>query len=157
MDIVLALILENEEQTKKFSQQLARCVQGINHAVVIYLEGDLGAGKTTLARGFIQTFGFDRVKSPTYSLVESYQNDIINIHHFDCYRLSDPEELEYIGIREYSDPGHIQLIEWAELGKGIIAPADLSIHIAGEDNIRKLSIYTHSEVGKQLSACLGPN
>jgi tRNA threonylcarbamoyladenosine biosynthesis protein TsaE len=157
VDIVLALILENEEQTKKFSQQLARCVQGINHAVVIYLEGDLGAGKTTLARGFIQTFGFDRVKSPTYSLVESYQNDIINIHHFDCYRLSDPEELEYIGIREYSDPGHIQLIEWAELGKGIIAPADLSIHIAGEDNIRKLSIYTHSEVGKQLSACLGPN
>ena len=154
MDIVLALILENEEQTKKFSQQLARCVQGINHAVVIYLEGDLGAGKTTLARGFIQTFGFDRVKSPTYSLVESYQNDIINIHHFDCYRLSDPEELEYIGIREYSDPGHIQLIEWAELGKGIIAPADLSIHITGEDNTRKLSIYTHSEVGKQLLTCL---
>jgi len=150
----LALILENEEQTKKFSQQLARCVQGINHAVVIYLEGDLGAGKTTLARGFIQTFGFDRVKSPTYSLVESYQNDIINIHHFDCYRLSDPEELEYIGIREYSDPGHIQLIEWAELGKGIIAPADLSIHITGEDNTRKLSIYTHSEVGKQLLTCL---
>jgi tRNA threonylcarbamoyladenosine biosynthesis protein TsaE len=154
VDIVLALILENEEQTKKFSQQLARCVQGINHAVVIYLEGDLGAGKTTLARGFIQTFGFDRVKSPTYSLVESYQNDIINIHHFDCYRLSDPEELEYIGIREYSDPGHIQLIEWAELGKGIIAPADLSIHITGEDNTRKLSIYTHSEVGNQLLACL---
>jgi tRNA threonylcarbamoyladenosine biosynthesis protein TsaE len=154
VDIVLALILENEEQTKKFSQQLARCVQGINHAVVIYLEGDLGAGKTTLARGFIQTFGFDRVKSPTYSLVESYQNDIINIHHFDCYRLSDPEELEYIGIREYSDPGHIQLIEWAELGKGIIAPADLSIHITGEDNTRKLSIYTHSEVGKQLLTCL---
>jgi tRNA threonylcarbamoyladenosine biosynthesis protein TsaE len=154
VDIVLALILENEEQTKKFSQQLARCVQGINHAVVIYLEGDLGAGKTTLARGFIQTFGFDRVKSPTYSLVESYQNDIINIHHFDCYRLSDPEELEYIGIREYSDPGHIQLIEWAELGKGIIAPADLSINITGEDNTRKLSIHTHSDVGKQLLACL---
>ncbi len=73
---------------------------------------------------------------------------------FDCYRLSDPEELEYIGIREYSDSGHIQLIEWAELGKGIIAPADLSINITGEDNTRKLSIHTHSEVGKQLLACL---
>jgi len=153
----LNLTLNNEKATQQFSQQLAQCTQNINHAIVIYLEGDLGAGKTTLARGFIQSFGFDRVKSPTYSLVESYQNDIINIHHFDCYRLSDPEELEYIGIREYSDSGHIQLIEWAELGKGIIAPADLSIHIAGEDNIRKLSIYTHSEVGKQLSACLGPN
>jgi tRNA threonylcarbamoyladenosine biosynthesis protein TsaE len=56
----------------------------------------LGAGKTTIARNFIQTFGFKRVKSPTYSLVESYQNPTINIHHFDCYRLSDPEELEYI-------------------------------------------------------------
>ena len=157
MDIILNLTLNNEKATQQFSQQLAQCTQNINHAIVIYLEGDLGAGKTTLARGFIQSFGFDRVKSPTYSLVESYQNDIINIHHFDCYRLRDPEELEYIGIREYSDSGHIQLIEWAELGKGIIAPADLSIHIAGEDNIRKLSIYTHSEVGKQLSACLGPN
>ena len=157
MDIILNLTLNNEKATQQFSQQLAQCTQNINHAIVIYLEGDLGAGKTTLARGFIQSFGFDRVKSPTYSLVESYQNDIINIHHFDCYRLSDPEGLEYIGIREYSDSGHIQLIEWAELGKGIIAPADLSIHIAGEDNIRKLSIYTHSEVGKQLSACLGPN
>ena len=157
MDIILNLTLNNEKATQQFSQQLAQCTQNINHAIVIYLEGDLGAGKTTLARGFIQSFGFDRVKSPTYSLVESYQNDIINIHRFDCYRLSDPEELEYIGIREYSDSGHIQLIEWAELGKGIIAPADLSIHIAGEDNIRKLSIYTHSEVGTQLSACLGPN
>jgi tRNA threonylcarbamoyladenosine biosynthesis protein TsaE len=152
--VVLNLSFKSERETQIFSQQLAQCTHSINQAIVIYLEGDLGAGKTTLARGFIQSFGFDRVKSPTYSLVESYQNSDINIHHFDCYRLSDPEELEYIGIREYSDPGHIQLIEWAELGKGIIAPADLSINITGEDNTRKLSIYTHSEVGKQLLTCL---
>jgi tRNA threonylcarbamoyladenosine biosynthesis protein TsaE len=152
--VVLNLSFKSERETQVFSQQLAQCTHSINQAIVIYLEGDLGAGKTTLARGFIQSFGFDRVKSPTYSLVESYQNSDINIHHFDCYRLSDPEELEYIGIREYSDPGHIQLIEWAELGKGIIAPADLSINITGEDNTRKLSIYTHSEVGKQLLTCL---
>jgi tRNA threonylcarbamoyladenosine biosynthesis protein TsaE len=152
--VVLNLSFKSERETQVFSQQLAQCTHSINQAIVIYLEGDLGAGKTTLARGFIQSFGFDRVKSPTYSLVESYQNSDINIHHFDCYRLSDPEELEYIGIREYSNPGHIQLIEWAELGKGIIAPADLSINITGEDNTRKLSIYTHSEVGKQLLTCL---
>jgi tRNA threonylcarbamoyladenosine biosynthesis protein TsaE len=152
--VVLNLSFKSERETQIFSQQLAQCTHSINQAIVIYLEGDLGAGKTTLARGFIQSFGFDRVKSPTYSLVESYQNSDINIHHFDCYRLSDPEELEYIGIREYSNPGHIQLIEWAELGKGIIAPADLSINITGEDNTRKLSIYTHSEVGKQLLTCL---
>lgn len=154
MAIILNLAFNNESETIDFAQKLAICTQSINQAVIIYLEGDLGAGKTTLARGFIQHFGFDRVKSPTYSLVESYINDTINIHHFDCYRLSDPEELEYIGIREYSDPGHIQLIEWAELGKGIIAPADMSINITGEDDIRELSIQTHSEIGKQLLACL---
>ena len=154
MDIILNLTLNNEKATQQFSQQLAQCTQNINHAIVIYLEGDLGAGKTTLARGFIQSFGFDRVKSPTYSLVESYQNDIINIHHFDCYRLSDPEELEYIGIREYSDSGHIQLIEWAELGKGIIAPADLSIVLSGIDEQRRAHISTHTPIGTQLLQCV---
>ena len=98
MAIILNLVLKNEEATQQFSEQLAQCSEGINHAIVIYLKGDLGAGKTTLARGFVQYFGFDRVKSPTYSLVESYQNNKINIHHFDCYRLSDPEELDYIGM-----------------------------------------------------------
>jgi len=154
VDIILNLTLNNEKATQQFSQQLAQCTQNINHAIVIYLEGDLGAGKTTLARGFIQSFGFDRVKSPTYSLVESYQNDIINIHHFDCYRLSDPEELEYIGIREYSDSGHIQLIEWPTLGKGAIAPADLSITLSGIDEQRQLSITTHTPIGEQLLQCI---
>jgi tRNA threonylcarbamoyladenosine biosynthesis protein TsaE len=152
--IVLNLSFKDESETQAFSQQLAQCTHSINQAIVIYLEGDLGAGKTTLARAFIQNFGFDRVKSPTYSLVESYQNSDINIHHFDCYRLSDPEELEYIGIRDYLGDKHIQLIEWPELGKGIITPADLSINITGEDNTRKLSIHTHSEVGNQLLTCL---
>jgi len=116
--------------------------------------GDLGAGKTTLARGFIQYFGFERVKSPTYSLVESYQNESINIHHFDCYRLSDPEELDYIGIRDYLDAGHIQLIEWAELGKGSIAKADLTIALEGFGEQRDLSISTHTQIGKQLLQCV---
>jgi len=152
--IVLNLVLENEKATKQFSQQLAQCTHNINNAVVIYLEGDLGAGKTTLARGFIQSFGFDRVKSPTYSLVESYQNKTVNIHHFDCYRLSDPEELEYIGIRDYLSPNHIQLIEWPILGKGVIAPADLSITLSGIDQQRTLSITAHTSIGTQLLQCV---
>lgn len=154
MAIILIIELNSTDETKAFSQQLARHAQQLDQGVVIYLEGDLGAGKTTLARSFIQNFGFDRVKSPTYSLVESYINQDINIHHFDCYRLSDPEELEYIGIREYSGPGHIQLIEWAELGQGMIEPADMTINITGEDNSRTLSIAAHSKIGKQLLACL---
>jgi tRNA threonylcarbamoyladenosine biosynthesis protein TsaE len=154
MATILNLILDNEKATKKFSQQLAQCTKNINHAIVIYLEGDLGAGKTTLARSFIQFFGFDRVKSPTYSLVESYQNNDINIHHFDCYRLSDPEELEYIGIRDYLESNHIQLIEWPTLGKGAIAPADLSIILSGIDEQRELSITAHTPTGKQLLQCV---
>ncbi|CAC9632833.1 tRNA (adenosine(37)-N6)-threonylcarbamoyltransferase complex ATPase subunit type 1 TsaE [bacterium endosymbiont of Bathymodiolus sp. 5 South] len=144
------LVFHSELEVAKFAQDLARNVENLNHAIVIYLEGDLGVGKTTIARNFIQTFGFKRVKSPTYSLVESYQNQTINIHHFDCYRLSDPEELEYIGIREYSQDKSIQLIEWAELGKGMIAPADLIIHITGEDNSRTLTMSAQSDTGKQL-------
>jgi len=152
--IILNLVFKHEAETRDFAQKLAICARSIDQAIVIYLEGDLGAGKTTFARGFIQHFGFDRVKSPTYSLVESYTNDTINIHHFDCYRLSDPEELEYIGIREYSAPGHIQLIEWANLAEGIISPADLVISITGEDNSRNLTLSANNDLGEQLLKCV---
>lgn len=90
---------------------------------------------------------------PTYSLVESYQNEVINIHHMDCYRLNDPEELEYIGIREYLLSGHLQLIEWPELGKGVIAKADISITICGDGNQRKINIKPHTEAGKKVTKC----
>ncbi len=154
MAIILKLSLNSESETKIFAQKLAKCCASINNSVVIYLDGDLGAGKTTMARSFIQYFGFDKVKSPTYSLVESYQNTSINIHHFDCYRLSDPEELEYIGIREYLQPGHIQLIEWAELGKGMISTADIVIKISGNNNTREINITSESPTGKQLLQCI---
>lgn len=154
MAIILNFEFTHESQTIAFAKKLAICTQTNQQAIIIYLEGDLGAGKTTFARGFIQSFGFDRVKSPTYSLVESYINDVINIHHFDCYRLSDPEELEYIGIREYSKPGHIQLIEWADLGTGMIPSADLVISISGEDNNRLLTLNAKSDTGKQLLQCI---
>lgn len=145
MNITLNSELEMQEFAKKLAQHAEKLTP-----LVIYLEGDLGAGKTTLARGFIQTFGFERVKSPTYSLVESYQNDTVNIHHFDCYRLSDPEELEYIGIREYTKGNHIQLIEWAKLGAGMIADADLIIHISGTGHSRNLELVAQNFIGKEL-------
>lgn len=147
MAIILNITLNSESETRQFAQTLARNAKA---PLVIYLQGDLGAGKTALARSFIQFFGFDKVKSPTYSLVESYQNQNININHFDCYRLNDPEELEYIGIREYSQDNHIHLIEWPELGKGAIAPADLTISISGTDNSRTLTFTTPSNIGKKL-------
>nr|VFK28118.1 MAG: tRNA threonylcarbamoyladenosine biosynthesis protein TsaE [Candidatus Kentron sp. MB]VFK32930.1 MAG: tRNA threonylcarbamoyladenosine biosynthesis protein TsaE [Candidatus Kentron sp. MB] len=97
---------------------------------VIYLQGELGAGKTTLARGIIHALGITGpVKSPTYTLLESYETPTIPIYHLDLYRLQDPEELEYIGIRDYLDENALFLIEWPEHGKEGIPVADLIISI----------------------------
>jgi len=151
---VLKFNTQSEEQTKALAQRLALCVQRVQGSLVIYLEGDLGAGKTTFARGFIQSFGFNKVKSPTYSLVESYSNSTITIHHFDCYRLSDPEELEYIGIREYLGSDHVQLIEWAEMGKGIIADADLVVGLTGDNDTRVITVAFNNLKAEQLQKCI---
>ena len=147
------LVVNNLSETKALARRLAHCCSSLQSTLVIYLIGELGVGKTALAQGFIQYFGFERVKSPTYSLVESYQNEVINIHHMDCYRLSDPEELEYIGIREYLLSGHLQLIEWPKLGKGVIAEADISITLSGDGIQRKINIKPHTETGKQVIKC----
>ena len=149
MDIVLKNLIETQELGKK----LAQCCSSLQNPFVIYLIGDLGVGKTTLAQSFIQYFGFKRVKSPTYSLVESYQNKNINIHHFDCYRLSNPEELEYIGIRDYLLENNLQLIEWPELGKGVIADSDLSIELSGDGDQRSVNIEFQSDIGKHILRC----
>ena len=151
--LVLELVVKNLNETITLSRKLANCCAQLSSSFVIYLIGELGVGKTALAQGFIQYFGFERVKSPTYSLVESYQNEVINIHHMDCYRLNDPEELEYIGIRDYLLSGHLQLIEWPELGKGAIAKADISITLSGDGNQRKINIKPHTEAGKQVTKC----
>ena len=153
ISIVLDLVVKNLSETQELGRKLAYCCSSLKDSCVIYLIGDLGVGKTTLAQSFIQYFGFDRVKSPTYSLVESYQNKDIDIHHFDCYRLSDPEELEYIGIREYLMPKHLQLIEWPELGKGAIPKADISISLSGDGDERKINIESLTKVGKFVTKC----
>ena len=149
----MKLVVKNLNETITLSRNLANCCAQLKSTFVIYLIGELGVGKTALAQGFIQYFGFEQVKSPTYSLVESYQNEVINIHHMDCYRLNDPEELEYIGIRDYLLSGHLQLIEWPELGKGAIAKADISITLTGEGNQRKINIKPHTEAGKEVIKC----
>ena len=151
--VLVELIVKNLNETITLSRNLANCCAQLKSTFVIYLIGELGVGKTALAQGFIQYFGFERVKSPTYSLVESYQNEVINIHHMDCYRVNDPEELEYIGIRDYLSSGHLQLIEWPELGKGVIAKADISITLSGYGSQRKINIQSHTEAGKQVIKC----
>ena len=106
-----------------------------------------------MAQFFIQYFGFDKVKRPTYTVGESYQDDKVDIHHFDCYRLTDPEELEYIGIRDFHRVNSLQIIEWPELGKGALAQPDISIKLSGNGDTRKVSIRFESEIGKSIIEC----
>ena len=148
------LILKNLNETKELGEKLAQCCSRIESPCIIYLQGDLGVGKTTLAQFFIQYFGFDKVKSPTYTLVESYQDDKVDIHHFDCYRLTDPEELEYIGIRDYLKSNSLQLIEWPELGKGSIAEADIAIKLSGNAESREAKISFESKLGRSIKKCV---
>jgi tRNA threonylcarbamoyladenosine biosynthesis protein TsaE len=156
VDAILKIKLNNELATKIFAQKLAKCAADIKKSVVIYLSGEIGSGKTTLARGFIQYFGFNKVKSPTYSLLENYKNELINIVHIDCYRLNSPIELDYIGIREYLTNNTIQLIEWAEIGINKISQADLIIKLSDNDNQkgRIIEIIFCSKLGEKFKKYL---
>jgi tRNA threonylcarbamoyladenosine biosynthesis protein TsaE len=93
---------------------------------VVTLTGDLGAGKSTFARGVLRALGVQGpIKSPSYTLVESYELPGIHVLHLDLYRLRDPGELENLGLADYHRPGHLWLIEWPERGAGRLPPADL--------------------------------
>ena len=141
-------ILNNEADTVAFGHQLASCLM---EGGVIFLHGDLGAGKTTLTRGVIQGLGHKgNVKSPTYTLVEPYDLQNISAYHFDLYRLADPEELEFMGIRDYFNDDAICLIEWPEKGEGFIPEPDLDITLEYLDEKRQIKCVSRSEKGVNL-------
>jgi tRNA threonylcarbamoyladenosine biosynthesis protein TsaE len=124
---------------------------------VIYLQGTLGMGKTTLSRAIIQALGWaDKVKSPTYTLVESYDLEPLTVAHFDLYRLADPEELEFMGIRDYDQPNTLCLVEWPDRGLGILPKADLTIELTEHQSGRQLGFTAHSPTGEQLCAEIQP-
>ncbi|MFP5505154.1 MAG: tRNA (adenosine(37)-N6)-threonylcarbamoyltransferase complex ATPase subunit type 1 TsaE [Gammaproteobacteria bacterium] len=122
---------------------------------LVRLEGDLGVGKTTLVRGFLHGLGYrGSVRSPTYTLVEPYEfaaePAAITVYHLDLYRLGDPEELEWIGIRDLLDARSIALVEWPERGRGVLPPADLGIAIAYRDGGRRVRLSGHSDTGRRI-------
>ena len=123
----------------------------------IYLHGELGTGKTTLVRGFLRGLGYGgAVKSPTFTLLEPYDINGRVIRHFDLYRLNDPQELEYLGIRDFQDPEAITLVEWPERGQGGLPAADVYVYIEyGPGDNRRVWFKAESERGKALLARAG--
>lgn len=137
--------LPDEHATQRFAARLAASSPA--HGLV-FLEGDLGAGKTTLVRAFLRALGYqDTVKSPTYTLVEPYQIDARRILHFDLYRLDSPEELEYLGVREDIDGAALALVEWPDRGRGWMPQEDLRIVLSTRGSGRDLELRAVSADG----------
>ena len=141
--------LANESQQIALAQKVAQHLQS---SFVMFLKGNLGVGKTTFARGFVQASGFDGVvKSPTYTLVEPYPiSNNRMCYHFDLYRLADPEELEYTGARDYFNENDVCLVEWPEKAEGFLPVADWICEFSHQNMGRNLNIFAATNKGKKL-------
>ncbi len=129
--------------------QFASCTAG--GGLVVHLKGDLGAGKTTLVRGILRCLGHaGNVRSPTYTLIEPYEFPDRRVYHLDLYRLGDPEELEWIGIRDLLDADSLAFIEWPERGAGVLPPADLDVQIDYVENGRQVCLVGLSAAGERV-------
>ncbi len=143
------LLLPDETATAALGRALAGPLSSqalkLDRALCVFLEGDLGAGKTTLTRSLIHALGYEGVvKSPTYTLVEPYALQPVPVYHFDLYRLADPEELEFIGGRDYFREAALCMVEWPDKGGGVLPEADVRIVISHLDHGRMVSISTSS-------------
>ncbi len=149
---MLELILDSAAATEALGAQLAHV---LTPGCILYLRGDLGAGKTTLVRGLLHGLGYPGiVKSPTYTLVEPYAIGKWRLFHWDLYRLADPEELEYLGLREQLDGEAVLLIEWPERGPGELPAADLEVTLDYVGEGRGCRLAAASAVGTRMLARL---
>jgi len=153
MSAGVELILADEEATMALGRRLAAILPA--GGLVAFLYGDLGAGKTTFARAFLRALGVgERVKSPTYSLVEGYDIGERQAFHLDLYRIADPGELEWLGLDSLAEPGSIVLVEWPERGAGALPPVDLALSFRHEAAGRAVRLEPKSSLGDRVVASL---
>lgn len=149
----MRLRLDSEQAMEAFGAHFAGA---LGAGCIVYLSGPLGAGKTTFARGFLRALGHrGAVKSPTYTLIESYVLGGRAIHHLDLYRVADAAELEFIGLRELADADAVCLVEWPERGADLLPPADVVVRIAPTQGAgRELCCEARSVQGERMLALL---
>jgi len=145
----LVLWLPDSAATEQFGRALADAFPGLSQGcLVVFLRGELGAGKTTLVRGFLRGMGVSgTVRSPTYTLIEVYAAGGLQCVHADLYRLRDAMELEELGVRDFLAPGHVLLIEWPERGGQRLPPADLEVGLEYAGDARKATVRAAGDTG----------
>jgi tRNA threonylcarbamoyladenosine biosynthesis protein TsaE len=142
------LLIRNENEMRRLG---ARLLAACEHGGVITLKGELGTGKTTLVRGALESEGVTGgVRSPTYTLVEYYPLERFTVVHFDLYRLADPEELEYLGFRDYLNPQTLCLIEWPQRAAAYLQATDLEIEIEYDPEGRRVKLSPQTDWGRLL-------
>lgn len=142
----------SEAATRQLAGRLAHAARA---GLVIYLSGQLGAGKTTFVRGFLRALGYEgKVKSPTYTIVEPYELSSLTINHFDLYRLQYPEELLQLGMEEYFTPQSVCLVEWPDKGKPHLPEPDLVCHFDIMNETRQICFEARTKSGEEILARL---
>ena len=141
--------VRDEEAVAVLAEKFAVSVET---PLVLYLRGDLGAGKTTFARAYVHSLGFSGyVKSPSYGLLETYEAGGQKILHLDLYRIEDPEELEYLALRDLFDDDSVLLVEWPDRGKHHLPEPDLVLEFGEKSEVRFVSCQVHSQRGQRLA------
>lgn len=146
--MLLERIVATEADTEHLGAAFAPLLRA---GLIVFLHGELGAGKTTFVRGILRGLGYPgAVKSPTYTLVEPYQLGGLTVYHFDLYRLNDPEELEFFGVRDYLAGNGVCLVEWAERGAGVLPAPDVDIVIERQEEGRVVRFTSRTDKGAAL-------